>query len=84
MTSLDKPTEDTQARDDARAVTEAALFEAFGGVRGMVETVLPGLLFVTIFTIITTATATPRTTPSRTPRRTTPSVVTAYTSTSRW
>ena len=50
MTSLDKPTEDTQA-DDARAVTEAALFEAFGGVRGMVETVLPGLLFVTIFTI---------------------------------
>lgn len=55
MTSLDKPTEDTQAddarTDDARAVTEAALFEAFGGVRGMVETVLPGLLFVTIFTI---------------------------------
>ncbi|MGV9699366.1 DUF3159 domain-containing protein [Streptomyces sp. NPDC003470] len=50
MTSLDKPTEDREA-DDARAVTEAALFEAFGGVRGMVETVLPGLLFVTIFTI---------------------------------
>jgi hypothetical protein len=53
VTSLDKPTEDTEdARQrDARAVTEAALFEAFGGVRGMVETVLPGLLFVTIFTI---------------------------------
>ncbi|WP_324785215.1 DUF3159 domain-containing protein [Streptomyces sp. H51] len=52
MTSLDKPTtEDTTQQDDARAVTEAALFEAFGGVRGMVETVLPGLLFVTIFTI---------------------------------
>ncbi|MEU5313311.1 DUF3159 domain-containing protein [Streptomyces sp. NPDC021562] len=51
MTSLDKPTEETQAQGDARAVTEAALFEAFGGVRGMVETVLPGLLFVTIFTI---------------------------------
>ncbi|WP_055572268.1 DUF3159 domain-containing protein, partial [Streptomyces prasinopilosus] len=33
------------------AVTEAALFEAFGGVRGMVETVLPGLLFVSIYTI---------------------------------
>ncbi|MFJ9586558.1 DUF3159 domain-containing protein [Streptomyces acidicola] len=49
MTSLDKPTEDAQ--DDSRAVTEAALFEAFGGVRGMVETVLPGLLFVTIYTI---------------------------------
>ncbi|MEV7339190.1 DUF3159 domain-containing protein [Streptomyces sp. NPDC093544] len=49
MTSLDKPTEDPQ--QDSRAVTEAALFEAFGGVRGMVETVVPGLLFVTIFTI---------------------------------
>ncbi|MGW6739386.1 DUF3159 domain-containing protein [Streptomyces sp. NPDC055025] len=36
---------------DAKAVTEAALFEAFGGLRGMVETVVPGLLFVTIFTI---------------------------------
>ncbi|MFG2142513.1 DUF3159 domain-containing protein [Streptomyces sp. NPDC048650] len=36
---------------DGRAVTEKALFEAFGGVRGMVETVLPGLLFVTIFTV---------------------------------
>ncbi|MFF9086587.1 DUF3159 domain-containing protein [Streptomyces sp. NPDC014991] len=63
MTSLDKPTQDTDQPpsevsepggprpDDARAVTEAALFEAFGGVRGMVETVVPGLLFVTIFTI---------------------------------
>jgi len=52
VTSLDKPTEDAQdAQQDARAVTEAALFEAFGGVRGMVETVVPGLLFVTIFTI---------------------------------
>ncbi|MFG3104254.1 DUF3159 domain-containing protein [Streptomyces sp. NPDC048182] len=50
MTSLDKPTQETEA-DDSRAVTEAALFEAFGGVRGMVETVLPGLLFVTIYTI---------------------------------
>ncbi|AEY92239.1 hypothetical protein SHJG_6972 [Streptomyces hygroscopicus subsp. jinggangensis 5008] len=53
MTSLDKPTQDTDQTqpDDARAVTEAALFEAFGGVRGMVETVLPGLLFVAIFTV---------------------------------
>lgn len=42
----------TEERErDAKAVTEAALFEAFGGLRGMVETVLPGLLFVTIFTI---------------------------------
>ncbi|WP_432061403.1 DUF3159 domain-containing protein [Streptomyces sp. S1] len=54
MTSLDKPTSTDQDAQDARAskeVTEAALFEAFGGLRGMVETVLPGLLFVTIFTI---------------------------------
>ncbi|WP_372345304.1 DUF3159 domain-containing protein [Streptomyces sp. KL116D] len=55
MTSLDKPTDREPGVDDPatadRAVTEAALFEAFGGVRGMVETVVPGLLFVTIFTI---------------------------------
>jgi hypothetical protein len=55
VTSLDKPTADTanteDIEQDVRAVTEAALFEAFGGLRGMVETVLPGLLFVTIFTI---------------------------------
>ncbi|MFF1397936.1 DUF3159 domain-containing protein [Streptomyces sp. NPDC058287] len=49
MTSLDKPTADQES--DSKAVTEAALFEAFGGVRGLVETVVPGLLFVTIFTI---------------------------------
>ncbi|MEV7426720.1 MULTISPECIES: DUF3159 domain-containing protein [unclassified Streptomyces] len=62
MTSPDEPAASTVSPDprpstaadpegDAKAVTEAALFEAFGGVRGMVETVLPGLLFVTIFTI---------------------------------
>ncbi|MFF3917473.1 DUF3159 domain-containing protein [Streptomyces sp. NPDC001852] len=53
MTSLDKPTEGTDQNpsEDARAVTEAALFDAFGGVRGMVETVVPGLLFVAIFTV---------------------------------
>ncbi|MGW2647396.1 DUF3159 domain-containing protein [Streptomyces sp. NPDC001393] len=53
MTSLDKPTEgtDQSPSEDARAVTEAALFDAFGGVRGMVETVVPGLLFVAIFTV---------------------------------
>jgi hypothetical protein len=39
------------AGDEARAVTEAALFEAFGGVRGMVETTVPGLVFVTIYTV---------------------------------
>lgn len=37
--------------DSTKAMTEAALFDAFGGLRGMVETVLPGLLFVTIYTI---------------------------------
>lgn len=36
---------------DSRAVTEAALFEAFGGVRGLVETTVPGLVFITIFTV---------------------------------
>ncbi|MEU6576296.1 DUF3159 domain-containing protein [Streptomyces sp. NPDC046805] len=51
MTSVDKPTQDAPQQHESRAVTEAALFEAFGGVRGMVETVLPGLLFVSIFTI---------------------------------
>ncbi|MEU9608255.1 DUF3159 domain-containing protein [Streptomyces sp. NPDC048057] len=65
MTSFDKPTttpptpQDQQDESraaavdsaDVRAVTEAALFDAFGGIRGMVETVLPGLLFVTIYTI---------------------------------
>ncbi|MER7760245.1 DUF3159 domain-containing protein [Streptomyces sp. NPDC097619] len=35
---------------DARAVTQAALFDAFGGIRGTVETMLPGLLFVMIYT----------------------------------
>ncbi|WP_415949202.1 DUF3159 domain-containing protein [Streptomyces sp. KLOTTS4A1] len=57
MTSVDKPTDEnagaaSPAPDaDVQAVTEAALFEAFGGLRGMIETVLPGLLFVTIYTI---------------------------------
>lgn len=62
MTPLDKPTDPsadghgpTPPQDggpgDSRTVTEAALFEAFGGVRGMVETVMPGLLFVAVYTI---------------------------------
>ncbi|WP_443071673.1 DUF3159 domain-containing protein [Streptomyces sp. NBC_01477] len=39
--------------DDAgvRAATEAALLDAFGGVLGMVETTVPGLIFVVIYTI---------------------------------
>jgi vacuolar-type H+-ATPase subunit I/STV1 len=52
VTSLDKPTEETpQAEQESRAATEAALGEAFGGVRGMIETVVPGLLFVAIYTV---------------------------------
>lgn len=47
----DPPGQGAQGAADGRQVTEAALFEAFGGVRGMVETVVPGLLFVTIFTV---------------------------------
>jgi hypothetical protein len=46
------PSPEAGERDDgARAVTEAALFEAFGGVRGMVETTVPGLVFVAIYTV---------------------------------
>ncbi|WP_058042160.1 DUF3159 domain-containing protein [Streptomyces roseifaciens] len=55
MTSLDKPMTDQQETGgdgaDASAATKAALFEAFGGVRGMVETTVPGLVFVAIFTV---------------------------------
>jgi hypothetical protein len=36
---------------DVRAATEAALLDAFGGVLGMVETTVPGLVFVVIYTI---------------------------------
>jgi hypothetical protein len=34
-----------------RAATEAALLDAFGGVLGMVETTVPGLVFVVIYTV---------------------------------
>ncbi|MFC9293577.1 DUF3159 domain-containing protein [Streptomyces sp. NPDC057011] len=63
MTSFDKPTTPPDpapapppapsevVADDQRAVTQAALFDAFGGIRGTVETMLPGLLFVMIYTI---------------------------------
>jgi uncharacterized protein DUF3159 len=36
---------------EVRAATEAALLEAFGGVQGMVETTVPGLVFVVVYTI---------------------------------
>ncbi|WP_226961525.1 MULTISPECIES: DUF3159 domain-containing protein [Streptomyces] len=48
MTSPDNRTAD-QTPDEA--ATREAFFEAFGGVRGMVETTVPGLVFVLIFTI---------------------------------
>ncbi|MDT0266231.1 DUF3159 domain-containing protein [Streptomyces sp. DSM 44915] len=48
MTSPDSQTAD-QTPDEA--ATREAFFEAFGGVRGMVETTVPGLVFVLIFTI---------------------------------
>ncbi|GAA3041149.1 membrane protein [Streptomyces sp. NRRL B-1568] len=52
MSSHGKPKNQQTAQDaDSRAVTEAALFEAFGGVRGMVETTVPGLVFVAIYTV---------------------------------
>lgn len=58
MTSLDKPTAGQGQADpsgpDAPSdsqVTEAALFEAFGGLRGLLETTLPGLVFILIYTI---------------------------------
>ncbi|ARF57873.1 DUF3159 domain-containing protein [Streptomyces gilvosporeus] len=65
MPSHDRPTTDPRpttgadapapaapgADADGRAVTEQALFEAFGGIRGTVETILPGLLFVAIYTV---------------------------------
>ncbi|WUH95692.1 DUF3159 domain-containing protein [Streptomyces sp. NBC_00433] len=34
-----------------RAATEAALLDAFGGVLGMVETTVPGLIFVVVYTV---------------------------------
>lgn len=63
MTSLDKQANETlakglpdTAREDAPPVadeqaTKAAFFDAFGGVRGMVETTVPGLVFVLCYTI---------------------------------
>ncbi|WTR18973.1 DUF3159 domain-containing protein [Streptomyces sp. NBC_00138] len=49
--AADKAGETGRVTEEARAVTEAALFEAFGGVRGMIETTVPGLVFVAIYTV---------------------------------
>lgn len=62
MTPLDKQTgtdEEARPGQDAapdgdsgsQAVTEAALFEAFGGIRGLVETTVPGLVFIAMYTV---------------------------------
>jgi hypothetical protein len=49
VTAPDRQRDDGPAPDEA--ATREAFFEAFGGVRGMVETTLPGLVFVLCYTI---------------------------------
>ncbi|CAL9544474.1 hypothetical protein SUDANB106_04321 [Streptomyces sp. enrichment culture] len=58
MTSLDKPAagvdgtgSGAEAGVSGPTVTDKALMEAFGGVRGMVDTTVPGLVFVLVYTI---------------------------------
>ncbi|WP_420882483.1 DUF3159 domain-containing protein, partial [Streptomyces barkulensis] len=60
MTSLDKPAAgvdgpgagaEAEAGAPGPTVTDKALMEAFGGVRGMVDTTVPGLVFVLVYTI---------------------------------
>ncbi|WP_069817125.1 DUF3159 domain-containing protein [Streptomyces sp. TP-A0874] len=54
MASVDKPTPTPTPGEggaERRAAADTALLEAFGGVRGMVDTTVPGLVFVLIFTI---------------------------------
>ncbi|SFC35480.1 DUF3159 domain-containing protein [Streptomyces aidingensis] len=61
MTSLDKQAADPAGagriapqvapQEADEAATKAAFFEAFGGVRGMVETTLPGLVFILSYTL---------------------------------
>lgn len=41
----------TAPQEPDEAATRAAFLEAFGGVRGMVETTVPGLVFVLIYTV---------------------------------
>ena len=53
QTGTDPETGNARQADGAaapREVTEAALFEAFGGLRGLVETTLPGLVFISWYT----------------------------------
>ncbi|MGW7687794.1 DUF3159 domain-containing protein [Streptomyces asiaticus] len=53
MTPDDKtpPTGHRRTAADSRAAADTALLEAFGGVRGMVDTTVPGLVFVLLYTI---------------------------------
>ncbi|MFD1832149.1 DUF3159 domain-containing protein [Streptomyces desertarenae] len=62
MTSLDRPADGGDeprngAADgpgsgtSAPTLTDKALMEAFGGVRGMVDTTVPGLVFVLVYTV---------------------------------
>ncbi|TVL92744.1 DUF3159 domain-containing protein [Streptomyces sp. SAJ15] len=57
MTSHDTSTPEDQGAAAAhgaaqsRAAADTALLEAFGGIRGMVDTTVPGLVFVLIYTI---------------------------------
>ncbi|WP_420802437.1 DUF3159 domain-containing protein [Streptomyces taklimakanensis] len=62
MTSLDRPADGGDesrggaaggagSGTSAPTVTDKALMEAFGGVRGMVDTTVPGLVFVLVYTV---------------------------------
>ncbi len=53
MASTNQRTEDLATTDAqaSKAAADKALLEAFGGVWGMVDTTVPGLVFVTVFTI---------------------------------
>ncbi|MDB1088793.1 DUF3159 domain-containing protein [Streptomyces sp. ACA25] len=52
MTSLEQQaTGPADERETDEAATKEAFFEAFGGVRGMVETTVPGLVFILSYTI---------------------------------
>ncbi|MEU0810354.1 DUF3159 domain-containing protein [Streptomyces sp. NPDC005970] len=52
MTRDNEPTEaEKRSAAQSRAAADTALLEAFGGVRGMVDTTVPGLVFVLLYTI---------------------------------
>jgi uncharacterized membrane protein len=54
VTSIEKPAAGTDGAGAAASgptVTDKALMEAFGGVRGMVDTTVPGLVFVLVYTV---------------------------------